>query len=587
MTQISTLLTSITPEMYQILCDLCSPEKPLEKSFTEIVKILQDFLDHTPSLWARQHKFINRTQSREESILDYNRQLKKLAIECEFYCDCGKSTSDSFLQLQFIRGLVDDKIRTRILKENRKLTYKEIVELAISTDMSQNEAQITTFKESVLQVQKESQYLPRTSGFNTRKPKTYRLPAEQCYRCGDKRHRAQTCKLKDVICNYCNLKGHIAKVCLKRINRVDNQHCISVDKEIESERVETVNEINIIQTNMNDKFMVTVEIGGRTINMEYDTGASLSTISLLDFKQMNITNKIFKSNIDLRTYTGERIKPYGAAYVTYIVNSEKYYGKLYIINSNVDPIFGREWIRETKLNLNEVNTLKIDNKTIKLDNFLQEFNEIFNNNIGEIDLVEKSAPIAVQARRVPYALEEKVEKEIERLEKLNVLTKVEDSDRGTPVVPILKPNGEVRLCADYKVTLNRCIKDERHPIPRIEDIFVKMNGGKYFCTLDLTQAYLHMVMDEESALLQTINAQKGLYKVNRLMFGVKIAPGLWQKFMDKLFNQLQGVQCFLDDIIIQGPTLEIATQRLRKVMEILRTHNLRLNKEKCFFLKEV
>lgn len=90
-------------------------------------------------------------------------------------------------------------------------------------------------------------------------------------------------------------------------------------------------------------------------------------------------------------------------------------------------------------------------------------------------------------------------------------------------------------------------------------------------------------MDEESALLQTINAQKGLYKVNRLMFGVKIAPGLWQKFMDKLFNQLQGVQCFLDDIIIQGPTLEIATQRLRKVMEILRTHNLRLNKEKCFF----
>ncbi|XP_054281191.1 uncharacterized protein K02A2.6-like [Macrosteles quadrilineatus] len=186
---------------------------------------------------------------------------------------------------------------------------------------------------------------------------------------------------------------------------------------------------------------------------------------------------------------------------------------------------------------------------------------------------------------MPYALQEKVEKELERLETLGIITQVESSDWGTPIVPVVKPNGSVRICADYKVTLNKVIKDEHYPIPRIDDIMSKMHCGKIFCTLDISNAYLHLEMDENSAIMQTISTHKGLFKVNRLMFGVKVAPLLWQRFMDKTLHGLEGVQCFFDDVIIQGSNREQLLRRLKQVFERLKTNDLRLNRDKCKFFQ--
>ncbi|XP_026679437.1 uncharacterized protein K02A2.6-like isoform X1 [Diaphorina citri] len=164
---------------------------------------------------------------------------------------------------------------------------------------------------------------------------------------------------------------------------------------------------------------------------------------------------------------------------------------------------------------------------------------------------------------------EKIEKELDRLEKDGILAKVEHSDWGTPIVHIDKPNGDIRICADYKVTLNKCIQDMNYPIPRIDDVFAQMNGGKHFCTLDLSKAYLHYEMDEQSAMLQSLSTHKGVYRVNRLMFGVKVAPGLCQQFMDKLLQGVPGVQCFFDDIIIQGSTYDELLKRLKIVLDLM------------------
>lgn len=87
------------------------------------------------------------------------------------------------------------------------------------------------------------------------------------------------------------------------------------------------------------------------------------------------------------------------------------------------------------------------------------------------------------------------------------------------------------------------VMDERYPIPQIEDIFINMRGGKVFCTLNIHQAYL-LEMTEEAARIQTLSTHIGSFEVNRLMFGVKVAPGNWQKFMDSLLSDLEGVFCF-------------------------------------------
>ncbi|XP_063634605.1 uncharacterized protein K02A2.6-like [Cydia splendana] len=155
----------------------------------------------------------------------------------------------------------------------------------------------------------------------------------------------------------------------------------------------------------------------------------------------------------------------------------------------------------------------------EIEKLMSEFSNIFDGTLGCIPnykgrftLNENSTPIFVKPRRIPYALKDKVDDEIERLCKQGVITKIDNSEWGTP--PIVKPNGSIRLCADYKVTLNKAIKDE-YLIPIIEDILVEMNGGELFCTLDLSQAYLHMMMDEESAMMQTLSTHKGTFKVNR------------------------------------------------------------------------
>ena len=81
---------------------------------------------------------------------------------------------------------------------------------------------------------------------------------------------------------------------------------------------------------------------------------------------------------------------------------------------------------------------------------------------------------------------------------MGVLEKVNYSDWATPIVPILKPSGEVRICGDYKVTLNPYLEIPEHPMPKPEELFAKLNGGQLFSKLDLSQAYQQVSLDERS-----------------------------------------------------------------------------------------
>jgi hypothetical protein len=133
-----------------------------------------------------------------------------------------------------------------------------------------------------------------------------------------------------------------------------------------------------------------------------------------------------------------------------------------------------------------------------------------------------------------------VENEIDCLETEGIIERINFSRWGTPVVPVVKNYDSIHLCADFKVTINQHLFDDKYPIPKIEDISTKMTGGAYFCTLNVHQAYLHLLMDDESALLQTILTHKGPYKVKQLMFGVKMALKIHQLLMDQTLKRLEG-----------------------------------------------
>ncbi|GFX79426.1 uncharacterized protein K02A2.6 [Trichonephila clavipes] len=126
------------------------------------------------------------------------------------------------------------------------------------------------------------------------------------------------------------------------------------------------------------------------------------------------------------------------------------------------------------------------------------------------NLLAPDIPSDQTVRIVPFALKGRVENEIDRLEREGIIEKVDSSEWVTPVVPVVKTDGSIRLCADYSVTLNSNLIVPQHPLPRLEEMFGSLNGGKQFTKLDFKHAYLQMKVHPDSQKLMNINTHKGL-----------------------------------------------------------------------------
>ena len=137
-----------------------------------------------------------------------------------------------------------------------------------------------------------------------------------------------------------------------------------------------------------------------------------------------------------------------------------------------------------------------------------------------------------KARPVPYAFQESVEAEYDRLEAEGIVEKVEFSDCATSMVRVPKASGATRSCGDYAMTVNSKLNVQHYPIPLPEDVVVKLRGDQRFTKLDLTNAYQQLPLDPMSQSYVTINTHRGLYRYKRLPFGIASSPAICQRTMD-------------------------------------------------------
>ena len=191
----------------------------------------------------------------------------------------------------------------------------------------------------------------------------------------------------------------------------------------------------------------------------------------------------------------------------------------------------------------------------------------------------------MKARYVPLTIREKVEAELERMAATSVIKTVCFSEWASPIVPVLKRNGQVRICGDFKQTVNPVLQIDKYPIPNIEDLYSKVSGGRYFTRLDLSEAYLQVPLDKESQKLTTINTHKDLFMYTRLCFCIASSPGVFQRIIDQLIQGIPRIVAYLDDILISGRTMEEHDRNLRAVFMRLRDAGLRLKGDKCEFRK--
>ena len=110
-----------------------------------------------------------------------------------------------------------------------------------------------------------------------------------------------------------------------------------------------------------------------------------------------------------------------------------------------------------------------------------------------------------------------VESELSKLESEGIISPVQFSHLAASIIPIMKKNDTLRMCDDYKVTVNRTLQVDSYTLPRVEELFASLSGKKYFTILDMSQVYLQVALEDESKQYVTINTHKGLFLTDCLL----------------------------------------------------------------------
>ena len=173
-------------------------------------------------------------------------------------------------------------------------------------------------------------------------------------------------------------------------------------------------------------YKVQLSVNGQTLEMEIDTGVSLSVISEKTYNNLVSKNSppppLEKSGTVLRTYTGEEGKPKGSCTVDVCYEGGKYSLPLLVVKEEGPALLGRNWLEESKINWPRIKQLTSHDK--RLEEILQKHAPLFGEGLGALQVTKARIhvdPTATamfhKARPVPYALREKIEQDLERLQK--------------------------------------------------------------------------------------------------------------------------------------------------------------------------
>ncbi|KAF8791648.1 uncharacterized protein K02A2.6-like [Argiope bruennichi] len=505
--KVPAILSLMGATTYKLLKNLATPNIPSELTYQDIVKLLSEHLNPKPLEMTERFRFYKRKQFEGESIANYCAELQKLSIHCNF----GNNLS-TMLRDKLVMGLKNENIQKKLLAED-KLTYEKAKSIAFAMESAQRD--VCEIQNQMVSIKKLHSSQDKTikkdfSKFKKSEPTKKFDKSRKCYRCDSTQHLAHKCKHKNTQCRNCLKNGHLAKVCRSKRNETV--------KQIES-CSETV-PVNSVKSprHARDKILLEIFVEGNKCLFELDTGAAISCMNVNEFKKLCPDVAIKPTKLLLRNFDNSMITSAGQAVVQIQYKDQINTETIYLVHAKVNAVFGREWLRNFQLDWSSIKAVRVGNcnsRTNKLNILLQKYEKIFSPGIGKLEkfccrlqMKPNYKPVFFKPRPVPFALKERIETELKRLVAEDIIEPVTYSEWATPIVPVIKQNGNLRICGDYKVTINPGLKIEQYPLPRIEDIFAELSGGEFFTKIDLSEAYLQMLVDERDRHLLTINTHK-------------------------------------------------------------------------------
>ena len=197
----------------------------------------------------------------------------------------------------------------------------------------------------------------------------------------------------------------------------------------------------------------------------------------------------------------------------------------------------------------------------------------------------QSTPKPKKPYIIPVCFHEKVKSQIQDMVKTGII-RPSRSPFHSPLVPVVKKDGTIRLCVDFR-NLNTHIISDSYPLPNISQILHNLGKGKIFSCLDLKQGYHQIPLTEESKPYTAFIAPGGLYEYNVMPMGLKDSPSAFSRIINQVLVGLTGnnTHVYMDDIIVHGENFEDHINNLEKVLMRLQEAKLSLKLSKCEFFQ--
>uniref|UniRef100_A0A1B0CFC4 RNA-directed DNA polymerase n=1 Tax=Lutzomyia longipalpis TaxID=7200 RepID=A0A1B0CFC4_LUTLO len=309
------LLTEIGDDVYETLKGLVMPKKILDKTYEALVAVINEHYGPEKNVIMERYNFMKRVQKPGESVSEFIAEISKLSQHCQF------QELENMLRDRIVCGILNEGLRKKLLSE-KKLTYKTACEMARADEtatkgVEEMKAEVPTANEG---------------------PVVAKISQKTCYRC-KKKHDAADCWFKDKDCRKCGKIGHSAAACRSKETKQKKVNAVEEPEESTEGELASINLIG------KAGHKVELQIEGRKICMEIDSGASNTVMCWDQWKTLKVPAKLKSSNLKLQTWLKRGVEIVGQAVVLVKLADKTVNLPLIITKSGGNSLLGRNWFQ--------------------------------------------------------------------------------------------------------------------------------------------------------------------------------------------------------------------------------------------------
>ena len=545
------------------------------ETLKEVLDVLDKQFLPKKNVTYERHVFRKESQKPGETVDVFATRLRGLVKTCEY-----GPLQDEMIRDQIVDKCLSHRLRCSLLREN-DLTLASALNIARSMEDADRQAE-----QMEEHVPEGHAVCATTTSRPARRTPTWTAAAasdrpdgrEKCSRCGRGGHDSDSCFAKTKRCHGCGRMGHFQRACRDGRPRA-GQHVRLVTAEPHEDHV-----FRLAAADHDGTY--SVQVSGQSCDLLVDSGATCNVMSETLFRDMFATKRLLPNRDKLYAYgSGKPMSVIGQFQARVTFQDSTIDAVFHVIPGSHQSLLGKE--ASEKLGLLRVGPQVrcVSSKGHPANKYPSLFRGLGKLKDFQLKVPIDSGvtPVAQKVRKIPFSLQEPVERKLSELLAQDIIEKVSGPTPWvSPVVCAPKKNGDIRLCVDMR-RANAAVIRERHPMPTLDDVLHEMNGANVFSKLDLAQSFHQIELEESSRSITTFVTHKGLYRYKRLMFGISCAPEMHQRVIQQVLEGCEGARNIADDIIVYASTTEQHDQRLDEVLRRLQEAGLKLNGSKCQF----